>query len=262
MDQNEICWVWRGHSGDFASEPITQPDWLQKALALQQWRYPAAACSTALELALSELAGEELRDGLFPWAEWGATQAGLVGQHWARLSLCHWQVAQGQMILWQPQWPSAAALDQLWIELADFIASDGLTLWRDGPAAAWVHGPALQDVPTAAWDKVLGRPLDSYLPQSDRLRRLQCELQMWFDSHSVNQGLEQPINSVWFSGTGPLRPGLAQLLGQIHWLDQAAPAPHRSLVLWHTADAASLWHTDKAPWWQRGWRLWHPVQCQ
>ena len=261
MDVNETLWLYRIAGGDFAAEADQRPDWLQKARSLGQWQVPVDGLGTALEAALCDLAGEATPPGLFPWAEWGASQAGHGAGHWAEMHLLHWHVRNGQVWAMAPQWPDSASLDRLWDELAEFIASDGLTLFRVAPDRAWVRGDAVQGLPTASLDKVMGRPVAGFLPASDTLRRLQSELQMWFYHHPSLQQASVPINSVWFSGTGRLTPALSKVLKRLQTMAGAEP-PSRAELLWASDERASLWRTDDATVWQRMVRRWRPLRWE
>lgn len=259
MDTEPTIWIQRRDMADFAAEAAPPANWLQGARALGRWHSPAHRWCTPLELALGSLAGEPIPDGLFPWAEWSARQAGHGGEHWAEWHLCHWHVSNGQVTLLRPQWPSPDALDRLWRELADFVASDGLTLVRDGPHRAWVRGELLAQLPTAHVDKVMGRPVAAFLPELRAWRRLQNELQMWFYTHPVLQGMATPINSVWLCGTGRLTPTLARLLARLQWADAAATPPTGTRVLMAGDEDAQLWQVGSASAWQRLWRRWRPA---
>ena len=259
MDTSSPIWIQRHDRTDFAAEAAPAPNWLQGARSLGQWRSPPGSWNTALELALWGLAGEPTQDGLFPWAQWSAQEAGLGHGHWAHWRLCHWHVSNGQVTLLQPQLPSTDALDRLWIELADFIATDGLTLVRDGPERAWVRGDLLAQLPSAHWDQVMGRPVSAFLPQSRELRRLQNELQMWFYTHPLLQDMATPINSIWVYGTGALTPPLARLLRQIHWAPPEALPPAGTRVLSAADEQAHLWLVEGASVWQKLWRRWRPL---
>jgi hypothetical protein len=259
MSHANRLWVPGTDMGDFAPEADDQRVDVQQARLLGRWHSPGAACSTALELALGSMAGVPVPDGLFPWAARHARQLGLQGTHWGLLHLCHWQVSNGQVFLRVPDGPAPEALSPLWHELADFVAEAGLTLIPGSGLAALVHGEPLRDLPTAAWAKVQDRPVGPYLPASPALRRLQSELQMWFYTHPLLQGMARPINSVWLSGTGALNPELSTWLDRIQWQkpdSQPARGDH-----WLCANdvQASLWEWGTAPWLLRLWRRHKPV---
>jgi hypothetical protein len=259
MNSSEAIGVQQIHTMDFAPDVDRVPNWLNHARLLQQWHSPATAWSTALEVALADLAGSPCGDGLFPWAAHGAAQLQLAGEHWAQLHLCHWHVSNGQVSLLQPQAVDRAALQALWAELADFVASDGLQLTPTPQGHALINGDCLQDLPTAALHKVMGRPVAEFLPPSDRLRRLQNELQMWLYTHPSLQGLQRPINSVWFAGTGRLTPPLRQLLQALTWSNGSAPTPGQRWLCASDTEA-SLWRIGGAHWGQRLWRRFQPLK--
>jgi hypothetical protein len=258
MNSSEAIGVQQIHMADSAPDDGLAPSWLQNACLLKRWHSPSAALSTALEVALADLAGTPCDDGLFPWAAHGADQMRLQGTHWAEMHLCHWHVSNGQVSLLQPQWPDPAQLQALWGELAAFIATDGLQLTPTPAGHALISGDCLQDLPTGALHKVMGRPVAEFLPPSDRLRRLQNELQMWLYTHPILQGLQRPINSVWFCGTGRLTPGLQQLLGALRWFDGSDLSPGQRWLSANDIDA-SLWRIDGAHWGQRLWRRFKPL---
>jgi hypothetical protein len=259
MDTSPQIWIQRRDMADFAAEADPPPNWLQGARSLGHWHSPKGALSTALELALWALAGEPAQDGLFPWAEWSAGQNGLGPGHWSQWHLCHWHVSNGQVTLLQPSLPEPDALDRVWAELAEFIATDGLTLVRDGSSRAWVRGDLLAQLPTAHLDKVMGRPVSAFLPESRPLRRLQNELQMWFYTHPLLQGLGTPVNSVWICGTGALTPPLASLLDRLHWDQGDTPPPAGTRLLTANDEQAYLWDIGGASAWQKWWRHWRPL---
>ena len=258
MPATDTLWVHRDHGLDSAPDDAPAPSWLQNARLLGQWHCPATSLSSALEVALSDLAGETVPPGLFPWGAFGAQMQGLTGQHWAELHLCHWHVSNGQVSLLPPDWPAPDVLERLWQELAAFVASDGLQLTPAPGGHAWVSGECLRDLPTAALDQVMGRPVADFLPSSNRLKRLQNELQMWFYTHPALQGFGRPINSVWFCGTGPLTPGVKELLQQLAWTEGATPAAG-SRLLWVRDTHAGLWRIEGASLKQRLWRRLRPL---
>jgi hypothetical protein len=258
MNSTDAIRVQQFRMTDSAPDDGPTPSWLQNARLLRRWFSPQAALSSALEVALADLAGTPCGDGLFPWAAHGATRMGLSGTHWAELHVCHWHVSNGQVSVLPPQRPEPALLHTLWTELADFIAADGLLLTPTPEGHALISGDALQGVPTAALHKVLGRPVAEFLPPSDRLRRLQNELQMWFYTHPMLQGQQRPINSVWFCGTGTLTPQIRQLLDSLQWSD-GSNLGRGQRWLWASDTDASLWRIDGAHWGQRLWRRFQPL---
>jgi hypothetical protein len=70
-------------------------------------------------------------------------------------------------------------------------------------------------LPTASLDRVIGRNIDRWLPDTAParlLRRLQNEVQMVLHTHALNDEREAArpmptVNSVWLSGCGRLPDG-------------------------------------------------------
>jgi hypothetical protein len=99
----------------------------------------------------------------------------------------------------------------LLMAMRPFFESEGLHL-HPVRAGRWLVQGAAMAIPTASLDRVIGRDVDPWLPASADarlLRRLQNEMQMLLYTHPINDARaarrEPPINSLWFSGTGPLR---------------------------------------------------------
>jgi hypothetical protein len=90
------------------------------------------------------------------------------------------------------------------------------------------------------------------------LRRLQNELQMWLYTHPILQGLQRPINSVWFCGTGTLKPELQQVLQTLSWSDGSEWVSGQRCLSASDTDA-SLWRIEGAHWRQRLWRRFRPL---
>ncbi len=258
MNSTDTIGVQQVNMADSAPDDGLPPSWLQSARWVQSWYSPSSAWSTALEVALADMAGHPCGDGLFPWAAHHATQLQLQGTHWAQLNLCHWHVSNGQVTLLPPRWPEPHLLQALWSEMAAFVAADGLHLTPTANGQALVCGDSLRDLPTASWHKVLGRPVGEFLPDSQRLRRLQNELQMWLYTHPSLQNQPRPINSVWFCGTGTLSAQLKHLLDGVRWSHGSDVQPGQQQVL-ASDTQASLWRIDAASWGQRLWRRFKPL---
>jgi hypothetical protein len=88
----------------------------------------------------------------------------------------------------------------------------------------------MAELPTASLDRVVGKPIDPWLP--DRmlgapLRRLQAEVQMLLYTHPINAAREArgalPVNSFWLSGTGKTE--AANTLGPQVRFDDSLRAP-------------------------------------
>lgn len=156
-------------------------------------------------------------DGELPWAALQAARDGLdTGDlAWGLLTPVHWEVAADHVRLSDP---AALALDEptarsFFEAVQPLFESEGLLLAWGGPQRWYVAHESLQRLATASLDRVIGRPLDAWLPQGPDarlLRRLQNEVQMLLYTHPLNQQREEagalPLNSFWLSGCGVLQP--------------------------------------------------------
>ncbi len=144
-----------------------------------------------------------LGDGLPPAAE---------GHGWGLLTPSHWQLGIEQIVLVDPAQLKLREDESraLFEALRGLFESEGWSLhW--GAALRWYASHAtLTALPTASLDRVVGRPIDRWLPERQAgrtLRRLQSEAQMLFYTHPVNEAREArgelAVNSFWLSGTGP-----------------------------------------------------------
>jgi len=167
----------------------------------------------------AQLAAWPLADGGVPTAAHAAVQAGLAtpatAQGWAFVSLCYWQVSNGQVTLADPAHLHLSTEEDqvLLAAMHGFFAEDGLTLHPHQPGVWLVQADWLVDVPTASLDRVIGQDVNAWLvgcesPQLSKaahtLRRLQNEMQMLLYTHPVNDGRRLTINSFWVHGTGAL----------------------------------------------------------
>jgi len=155
-----------------------------------------------------------LDDGRFPWATWYVLQKSDGHDRsgaWAFITPCHWDIQTNQVIMSNPadlslDEPDAKALVA---SMQPYFASDGIRLSCDQPGRWLASGDVFRGLPTAALDRVIGRSVHDWMPESAQakpLRRLQNEMQMLLYTHPVNarrqaRGLPV-INSFWISGTG------------------------------------------------------------
>jgi hypothetical protein len=145
-----------------------------------------------------------LADGaLPPLLDGTATGIGL-------LTPVHWQVGADRVTLIGPEALDLDAQDRADLH-AVFAASFDPVGWRlhRGARHAYVTTPELCGLATASLSRVIGRPIDPWLPNQPEarlLRRLQLEVQMALHDHPMNQRREArrqlPVNSFWLSGTG------------------------------------------------------------
>jgi hypothetical protein len=159
--------------------------------------------------------GWSAEDGRLPLAAAGAAADGLPapapGEGWGLLTPTHWQAGADQVLLLDPahlhldEDESRALLDAL----RGLFESEGWTLYWGAPLRWYARHPSLAELATASLDRVVGRPIEHWLPdrQAGRtLRRLQSEAQMLLYTHPINEARESrgelPVNSFWMSGTG------------------------------------------------------------
>ena len=168
------------------------------------------------EHVLAACRGWALRDGQLPLAAWMARADGLPSaapeQAWGLLTPTHWQVGRDQILLVDPSQlhldedESRALLDAL----RSLFEPEGWALRWGAPLRWYATHDSLRELATASLDRVVGRPIDRWLPdrQAGRtLRRLQSETQMLLYTHPINAAREArgelAVNSFWLSGTGP-----------------------------------------------------------
>ena len=159
-------------------------------------------------------------DGLIPWAAYEAHQTheahkahdahGTLGRAWAFVTPCHWAMGREHATLTDP-----ATLDlteeqsrTLLAAMQPYFATEGITL-HYLQAIRWLaEGEVFRNLPTASIDRVLGRNVDRWLPNSKAMKLLQNEMQMLLYTHPVNDDRaangQRSVNSFWVSGSGAL----------------------------------------------------------
>lgn len=233
---NLRAWVAQSPRRVVGQEPPT--GWAPAPLSLPHERLQAQAL------------GWPVVDGCLPWAAQRAAERGLEAAlsdagapvAWGFISLCNWQVSNGQVTLGHP---AQLALDDntdlaLFNTMAPFFAEDGFTLYRDVPGRWLVHSPLLLDLPTASLERVLGRNIDPWLVGGEApsgsaklLRRLQNEMQMLLYTHAVNENRAVSINSFWLHGTGALPVSLAHQPVPMHLVNHLRDsAMQQDLMAW------------------------------
>ncbi len=95
-----------------------------------------------------------------------------------------------------------------------YFEEDGIALRYQALPGAWLAtGEVFRDLPTASLDRVVGRNINTWLPNAATptgatLRRLQNEMQMLLYTHPLNDAREQRgasvVNSFWLTGAGVL----------------------------------------------------------
>ncbi len=140
-------------------------------------------------------------------AAWAADAPSLA---WALLSPLHLAVASDGVDVLPP-----SALDLSASEAARYLAVLR-ELWPEAQgwqmraldAQRWLlgHASALEGLHAASLERVAGRAIEPWLPESRLLRRWQNEAQMLLHEHPLNQAREargeRVVNSIWLSGIG------------------------------------------------------------
>ena len=169
---------------------------------------------------LHGLDGNNLRDGLIPWAAWEHEQStqrdpneDASARHWAYVTPCHWLMGHEHATLTDPNDLALSEVDSrvLMDAMQVYFDADGIRLHYVAPQRWLAEGSIFKGFPTASMDRVLGRSVDPWLPAGSSgktLRRLQNEMQMLLYTHPINDARSSqrqlPVNSIWFSGTGDL----------------------------------------------------------
>lgn len=144
------------------------------------------------ERALARALGLPVADGAIPWAA-AQSDAPTAPQAW--FSLCHYQVATGQVNLLPGAQLGLDAADSraLFDAFAPLCAEDGIALRWDSATEWHASGEPLRGIACASLDRVSGRQVGDWMPQSPAnptgarlLQRLQSEAQMLFYSHPVH----------------------------------------------------------------------------
>jgi hypothetical protein len=172
------------------------------------------------EQVLAACRGWHGADGCLPFAAWQARADGLapvageVG--WGLLTPTHWRVGREQVLLGDP---AELQLDEtesraLLQAVRELFESLGWALHWGAPLRWYAAHESLAGLATASLERVIGRPIDAWLPErlpGRQLRRLQSEVQMLLHTHPINASREArgalPVNSFWLSGTGRTAPG-------------------------------------------------------
>jgi hypothetical protein len=203
-------------AGRHAAQSLALPhleQWLTRSRTGAALGGDEHSLSAPHELALAQSLGWPLADGLLPWAVRAARSDGVPAAVNAlgQLTPVHLHLGTEQVTLTDPD---ALALDAgdartLFDALQLLFGDAGFTLhW--GVAQRWyVEHASLAGLATASLDRVIGRNVDPWLPDTTSSRawqRLLSETQMLLHGHEVNarreaRGLD-PVNSVWLSGCG------------------------------------------------------------
>ena len=217
----------------------------------------AASLNLPHEHVLAASRGWTVRDGSLPLAAWAARSDGLpaapTGQGWGLLTPTHWQVGSQQIVLLDPvqlhlDEDESRALLQL---LRGLFEPEGWSLHWGAPLRWYATHESLVELTTASLDRVIGRPIDPWLPDrraGRSVRRLQSEAQMLLHTHPINAAREArgelPVNSFWLSGTGRTQPVDSEVSEPL--LDERLRGPWLAgdwaawAEAWHELDAHRL----------------------
>ena len=171
---------------------------------------PPDSLSPPHERALARALGlASCADGLIPWA---ALEAKAVpGQGWAVVTPCHWAMGREHATLADPEALDVSEADSraLLAAMQPYFATEGITLHYAQPTRWLADGEVFRSLPTASLDRVLGRNVDRWLPDSKAIKLLQNEMQMLLYTHPVNDERgargQVSVNSFWLSGSGALK---------------------------------------------------------
>jgi hypothetical protein len=147
-----------------------------------------------------------------PWAALAAAAQGfaIAGQAWAFITPCHWQVAQAQVTLLDPQQLGLQEDESraLLSAMQPYFAEDGISLHYERADRWLAQGDIFRILNSASLERVIGQDVTPWMPASSTLRRLQNEMQMLLYSHPVNDARASrralTVNSLWVSGCGAL----------------------------------------------------------
>ena len=147
-------------------------------------------------------------DGLIPWAALDAKAE--PGQAWAVVTPCHWAMGREHATLVDPEALEVSEADSraLLTAMQPYFATEGITLHYTQPTRWLAEGEVFRSLATASLDRVLGRNVDKWLPNSKAIKLLQNEMQMLLYTHRVNDERaargKRSVNSFWVSGSGAL----------------------------------------------------------
>lgn len=186
---------------------------LQRLTATHRDEGVETSLSPPHERALAATRAWPMRDGALPFAAFEAAADGVdVGAlAWGLLTPAHWSASRDRVTLLDPAalLLNAAESRALFDAVRHLFESEGFTLAWGAPLRWYAAHPSLVDMPCASLDRVIGRGIETWLPQTGQsklLRRLQSEVQLLLYTHPINQAREDrgalAVNSFWISGCG------------------------------------------------------------
>lgn len=183
--------------------------------------------------------------GRIPWAAALLPAETAADDAWAYITPGHWRIGADQVHQGDPaQTPlSEAESRELLALLAPWFAEDGMELVYEQPQRWIARGAIFEHLATASLDRVIGRDVRPWLPdtqQARTLHRLQSEVQMLLYTHAFNDARaargQPPINAFWVHGTGRRPAGwTAAAAPAICVQDLRAAALHGDWPAWSTA---------------------------
>ena len=121
---------------------------------------------------------------------------------------CHWSVGIDNIRMDNPDDLQLTDTESraLFAAVQPYFSDDGIELTYDSPLRWLAQSQTLQGLPLASLDRVIGRNVDVWQPQSSAskaIRRLQNEMQMLLYTHPLNEAREArglpTVNSFWLS---------------------------------------------------------------
>ncbi len=183
------------------------------------------AYNTPFENIFARLMEWPIEEGRLPFAQMRALERALINKtansdgEWALITLCNWNVHQGQVSFTadaQSLGITHAESAQILNDMQPYFKEDSIELFFDSnlKEGQWLaFSPHFKSLSCASVDKVKGLSIDDYLigkgpsnshPSSNKLRRLQNEMQMLLYNHPINDARSVHINSFWISGCGEI----------------------------------------------------------
>ena len=208
------------------------------------------------ERAMAACYGLTAPDGCIAWAAHDLADQPRHGfaqrQAWAHVTPCHWRVGVDNITMTDPSNLQLVEADSraLLAAMQPYFQEDGIALHYDQPARWFAQSPLFEGLPTASLDRVIGRNINPWMPESPQaapLRRLYNEMQMLLYTHPVNEARQTaglaPVNAFWVSGAGSLKSPSEQSNVQVlkslreHALNEDWP---RWAAAWQQIDSTHL----------------------
>jgi hypothetical protein len=137
-----------------------------------------------------------------------SVRAELVDAPLVVVTPCHWSVGIDNIRMDNPDDLQLTDTESraLFATVQPYFSDDGIELTYDSPLRWLAQSQTLQGLPLASLDRVIGRNVEVWQPQSSAskaIRRLQNEMQMLLYTHPLNEAREArslpTVNSFWLS---------------------------------------------------------------